>query len=79
MVPPKSGYTISYILFADDVLVFAREDVDNAKRVNEIFSNFAEVSGLMINPSKSHLIMGDSESCVDVQSELGVLKVDLPV
>ena len=46
---------ISHLLFADDVLLFSKEDVQSAVCIREILSDFADMSGLQANISKSSI------------------------
>ncbi|KAI0493618.1 hypothetical protein KFK09_023737 [Dendrobium nobile] len=51
------GYiTISHLLYADDLLVFAKANQDNAHCLNTILSSFASFSGLRVNSSKSKIL-----------------------
>ncbi|KAL0449026.1 UNVERIFIED_CONTAM: hypothetical protein Slati_1459000 [Sesamum latifolium] len=50
--------------FADDLLLFSRADVDSVHTFNRGFTIFADLSGLYVNPQKSHLILSQSASDV---------------
>lgn len=49
----NSGPTIPHLLFADDILLFSKANIKNITATNEILTNFSNLSGLQINPSKS--------------------------
>lgn len=46
---------ISHLLFADDILLFARVDEQSIKAVNDSINSFLSCSGLNVNHSKSHI------------------------
>ncbi|KAL0420573.1 UNVERIFIED_CONTAM: hypothetical protein Slati_3080200 [Sesamum latifolium] len=43
--------------FADDLLLFSKVDVDSVHTFNRGLTIFADLSGLHVNPQKSHLIL----------------------
>ncbi|KAL0294346.1 UNVERIFIED_CONTAM: hypothetical protein Sradi_6891600 [Sesamum radiatum] len=45
------------LCFADDVLLFCAGDIPSVRRLREVFEEFAELSGLQINPGKSTVIL----------------------
>ncbi|KAI0515490.1 hypothetical protein KFK09_008154 [Dendrobium nobile] len=56
--------SISHLLYADDLLVFAKANQDNAHCLNTILSSFANFSGLRVNSSKSKILFSKN-SCLD--------------
>ncbi|KAL0444965.1 UNVERIFIED_CONTAM: hypothetical protein Slati_2219200 [Sesamum latifolium] len=50
--------------FADDLMLFSRADVDSVHTFNRGLRIFADLSGLHVNPQKSHLILSQSASDV---------------
>lgn len=77
--PACAGDTkISHILYADDIMVFGKNDVTEALAIKKIFERFELISGLRMNPMKSQLIMGRSSNRVCLQQCLGINLVDLP-
>ncbi|XP_028554324.1 uncharacterized protein LOC114580555 [Dendrobium catenatum] len=56
--PFKIGdFKISHLLYADDVLVFGKANVNNCNTLTNLLSKFASSSGLVVNTHKSTLIM----------------------
>ncbi|XP_074278059.1 uncharacterized protein LOC141601664 [Silene latifolia] len=49
---------LTYLIFADDLLVFARGDYPSIKAVESCLHSFAEYSGLQPNPSKTNIYFG---------------------
>ncbi|XP_020696497.2 uncharacterized protein LOC110109654 [Dendrobium catenatum] len=52
--------SISHLLYADDLLVFGRASIHNALSLNNILEDFAAISGLHVNPSKSTLLISNN-------------------
>ncbi|KAF7824315.1 reverse transcriptase [Senna tora] len=60
-VPPKlRGTPLSHLLFADDVLLFARVDVNSISAIKRTIEKFLTCSGLSINRSKSSIWFSDN-------------------
>ncbi|KAL0328093.1 UNVERIFIED_CONTAM: hypothetical protein Scaly_2241900 [Sesamum calycinum] len=45
------------LCFADDVLLFCKADIPSIKVIKDTLSEFAELSGLKVNPTKSQIIL----------------------
>lgn len=55
-IPPKiKDCKISHLLFADDILLFARVDMSSINDMQNCLNLFLSASGLKINNSKSHI------------------------
>ncbi|XP_050222174.1 uncharacterized protein LOC126672268 [Mercurialis annua] len=66
---------ISHLFFADDSLLFAREDVDEVKEIKGILEIYGKASGQVINFDKSALCFGkgiQSEMKNEIQSIIQV-------
>ncbi|KAF7830841.1 reverse transcriptase [Senna tora] len=61
---------ISHLLFADDVLLFARTDVNSVNAVKDVLDRFVQSSGLSINNSKSSIWFAP---CTSDQEKMGVI------
>ncbi|KAF7805417.1 reverse transcriptase [Senna tora] len=61
---------ISHLLFADDVLLFARTDVNSVNAVKDMLDRFVQSSGLSINNSKSSIWFAP---CTSDQEKMGVI------
>ncbi|KAL0290869.1 UNVERIFIED_CONTAM: hypothetical protein Sradi_7039900 [Sesamum radiatum] len=48
------------LCFADDVLIFCAGDISSVRLITEVLEEFARLSGLRINPSKSTIILSKS-------------------
>ena len=62
--PGCSKLDITHLCFADDLLMFARGDLDSVKAIQMCFSQFSQASGLQANLSKSSIY------CEGVQQEV---------
>lgn len=58
------GAGISHLIFADDVLLFCHGDNDSIRCLLEAVDEFASISGLSPNPSKSMVFFGNVPSAV---------------
>ncbi|KAL0283714.1 UNVERIFIED_CONTAM: hypothetical protein Sangu_2871700 [Sesamum angustifolium] len=45
------------LCFADDVLLFCKADIPSIKVIKDTLCEFAELSGLKVNPNKSQIIL----------------------
>ncbi|KAI0503748.1 hypothetical protein KFK09_014689 [Dendrobium nobile] len=50
------GFSISHLLYADDVLIFGEVCINNCHILSEVFCSFASASGLHINLDKSSIM-----------------------
>ncbi|KAI0519028.1 hypothetical protein KFK09_006467 [Dendrobium nobile] len=50
------GFSITHLLYADDVLIFGEASFDNCHVLNEVLNKFALASGLHINLDKSSIM-----------------------
>ena len=78
---PKCAKTgIMELLFADDLLIFAQPDISSLVKLRKVINDFARVSGLHINSSKSAIYFAgvpvNDEDCV--LNAIGVPKGALP-
>ncbi|KAI0507248.1 hypothetical protein KFK09_013370 [Dendrobium nobile] len=72
----KAGdLSISYLLYADDLLVFAKATLDNAHCLNNILETFACISGLQVNSNKSRFLL--SKNGNDVENFCNVLNIPI--
>lgn len=51
----RNAPSINHLIYADDILLFFKANSDSIDHVKRIFSRFAEVSSLVINPTKSEI------------------------
>ena len=74
----KYGQKISYLLFADDSLLFCRARVEDVSKILEILGKYERALGQKLNANKTTIFFGgnvtDSEK-LQVQSLLGVPKI----
>ena len=56
--PKCSKLDITHLCFADDLLLFARGDLESIKAVQRCFTEFSQASGLQANLSKSSIYCG---------------------
>ena len=68
------------LLFADDLLIFSRPDVCSMLNLKEMIDNFACVSGLKTNSSKSAIYIAgiSEEEKIRVLQAIGVPQGELP-
>ncbi|KAI0523418.1 hypothetical protein KFK09_005813 [Dendrobium nobile] len=52
----SNGQEFNHLLYADDVLVFGKNSIQNAKNFKLIMEDFAKASALCFNPNKSTII-----------------------
>ncbi|KAL4385972.1 hypothetical protein GQ457_09G021960 [Hibiscus cannabinus] len=60
----NSGFVVSHIQFADDLIVFTEASVANSRNIKRILRVFEVVSGLRLNPRKSKLYGLNVENCL---------------
>ena len=71
--------SISHLLYADDTLIFCKDDIEQLKFLSWILIWFEAMSGLKINLTKSEIIpIGPVNNLVELASELGCNIGSLP-
>ncbi|KAJ8485323.1 hypothetical protein OPV22_017808 [Ensete ventricosum] len=79
-VPHYGSVYISHITFADDLIIFLRDDPVSVSNLADILNEFGKVSGLKLNHAKSKVYVG---ACIDnkdhIAQTLGVAEGNLPV
>ena len=78
--PRCSKLDITHLCFADDLLMFARGDLESVKAMQLCFSQFSQASGLQANLSKSSIYCGGIQQEVKNQivQQLGYNMEELP-
>ncbi|XP_020271061.1 uncharacterized protein LOC109846249 [Asparagus officinalis] len=59
--PKCARMGITHLIFADDLLLFCRADIDSIAKINNCLQEFSRVSGLEANSCKSSVIMSGIE------------------
>ncbi|KAL0289209.1 UNVERIFIED_CONTAM: hypothetical protein Sradi_7078200 [Sesamum radiatum] len=68
------------LCFADDVLIFCAGDISSVRLITEVLEEFARLSGLRINPSKSTIILSKSVQRIDrILNLVGFQEGNLPI
>ncbi|XP_057808475.1 uncharacterized protein LOC131022952 [Salvia miltiorrhiza] len=78
----RSAHFPTHLLYADDILLFCKASVKNARKIKEILDLYGELSGQICNPKKSHVFFGSGVSNVmknGVVRNLGFALGSLPV
>ncbi|XP_077251925.1 uncharacterized protein LOC143891174 [Tasmannia lanceolata] len=77
----KGSLSITHLLFADDVLLFAKASVLSAKGINDCFTRFMQCSGLEVNLNKSEVFFseGDSRCKGAIKDTLNIPQGSLPI
>jgi len=71
---------VSHLLFADDVLLFAKATKDNARAIRGVLEEFTACSGLSFSASKSQIFMGSGVPHGSwIATHLGMERKDFPV
>ena len=52
----RSGPSFSHVLFADDLMLFAKADYKNCEAIIEVLDNFCNLAGQKVNTTKSKII-----------------------
>ncbi|KAK3229362.1 hypothetical protein Dsin_001243 [Dipteronia sinensis] len=65
---PRDFSAPTYLLYADDVLIFCRGTVRNLRRVVHAFRVYGSISNLLVNWSKSFIFFGSSVSPARISS-----------
>lgn len=69
---------ISHLLFADDTLLFFKENADQATKVKEVLNRYASGTGQQINPMKCSIMFGEVSPASTQQSIKDILQVVSP-
>lgn len=56
----KNGPPLSHLLFADDIILYAKTDKTSTKTITDILTYFSRISGQKVNSSKSKLFFSPS-------------------
>jgi hypothetical protein len=48
----------SHILYADDIMLFCKASRSNIQALSNLFLEYAEISGQVVNPRKSFIYAG---------------------
>lgn len=51
----KSGLSINHLLYANDLIIFFKADLDSCSKINNVLKDFAMFSGIQVNPQKSEV------------------------
>ena len=75
-----SKLDVTHLCFADDLLLFARGDLESVKAIQLFFSHFSQASGLQANLNKSSIYCGGVQREVRQQivQQLGYNMEELP-
>ncbi|PKU73627.1 hypothetical protein MA16_Dca009934 [Dendrobium catenatum] len=69
----SNGHEYNHLLYADDVLVFGENSINNVKDLKLILNDFGNASALRINPLKSSIIFSArSSQHEDICNNLGI-------
>lgn len=73
--------SITHIIFADDILLFSRGDVDSVNVLLNGVKVFSEISGLKVNPEKSAVFFGNvnQENRESILTATGFAQGNFPV
>ena len=52
----QGGPTFSHLLFADDLVLFAKADRKNCVAIREVLDSFCSISGQKVNQEKSRVL-----------------------
>ena len=66
----QNGPTFSHLLFADDLLFFAKADIQNSLAIREVLDDFFSISGQSIGEAKSRVYFSPNVSR-ELREELG--------
>ena len=56
----RSGPSFSHVLFADDLMLFAKADYKNCEAIIEVLDNFCNLAGQKVNTTKSKIIFSSN-------------------
>ncbi|XP_048592235.1 uncharacterized protein LOC125576362 [Brassica napus] len=79
--PHCQGVELTHLSFADDIVVFTDGSVDSLRGVMEVMSDFAAMSGLHINASKSTIFAAGPalDTLLEEATAMGISAGTLPV
>lgn len=79
--PHCQGVELTHLSFADDIVVFIDGSVDSLRGVMEVISDFAAMSGLHINASKSTIFTAGPalDTLLEEATAMGISAGTLPV
>lgn len=78
-LPSAGGVTVSHLIFADDLVIFADDTAENAACIRSIMKCFACFLGINKNGAKSHLITSRSADESALSDVLGIPRAALPM
>ncbi|XP_028773622.1 uncharacterized protein LOC114730681 [Neltuma alba] len=70
----KTGPPITHLFFADDVLLFAEANLEQADLINQCLEKFSRSSGLKVNHSKTRIFFSmniNHNRCSEISGRLG--------
>ncbi|KAI0513681.1 hypothetical protein KFK09_009711 [Dendrobium nobile] len=71
---------VSHLIFADDLLVFGTATINNAHTINDILRDFAAVTGLKVNPTKSSILISNNTTVAnDICNILNIQQSFTPI
>ncbi|PKU79643.1 Putative ribonuclease H protein [Dendrobium catenatum] len=71
---------ITHLLYADDLLVFSKANIDEAACLKDILARFAASSGLTISPAKSSILFSKNcHLCEDICNLLNIQQTLRPI
>ncbi|XP_020259065.1 uncharacterized protein LOC109835503 [Asparagus officinalis] len=79
---PKCGrQKISHLIFADDLLLFCKGDLNSVQKIHQCINRFSQVSGLQANPNKCAIFYGGVDDAIkeSIQNYLGYTEGKMPI
>ncbi|XP_020259105.1 uncharacterized protein LOC109835548 [Asparagus officinalis] len=72
---------ISHLVFADDLLLFSKGDLNSVLKLNQCLKEFSSVTGLEPNSDKCHVFFGGVHEAtkVSIKELLGIAEGSLPI
>ncbi|XP_010541226.1 PREDICTED: uncharacterized protein LOC104814740 [Tarenaya hassleriana] len=72
---------LTHLVFADDLIIFSRGNLDSVSAIMGILDSFAQWSGLAMNPDKSELYLGglSDQEANRLSSSMGIRLGKLPM
>lgn len=77
----RASLTISHLLFADDVLIFAKANGSAAASINSLLKEFKDLTRLNVNADKSQVFFSAAEltTKTEICSTLRFIEKSLPI